>query len=349
MAARAVLEAGPGRLLVCYITLAPFFMRRRLKVLETALTCTESRQRRSMHAFRLARIGARAATRLCSHGQLPAALVGSTASSTAACSAAAVVAVAAGATAAACDLDESPRDAYGGITVIVGDAGPPEAFAAALTASLDRWRRDGVRGVWLEVPAALVKYLPAALDHGFTLRGGDATHVLCCAWLPGGESPLPPGPTHQVGVGAVVTDRVGRLLLVQEAVGPAQGRWKLPTGLCESNEDVGQAAAREVREETGLEVRPAEVLAVRHSHGFHRGVSDVFFCVRCEVIDEGAALTPQAGEIARVEWRPVADAHDAATPAWRRIYQIAATGDGMRVDTYPGRRGATATCIYSSG
>ena len=301
-----------------------------------------------MHAFRLLRIGARAAARLCSPGQLPAAR---RASSTAACAEplclrVAAVVVAAGTTAAACDFDESPRDAYGGITVVVGET---DDFDAALTASLDRWRRDGVRGVWLEVPAALVKYLPSILDHGFTLRGADATHVLCCAWLPGGDSPLPPGPTHQVGVGAVVRDRAGRLLLVQEAVGPAQGRWKLPTGLCEANENLGDAAAREVREETGLEVRPAEVLAVRHSHGFHRGVSDVFFCVRCEAIDEGAVLKPQAGEIARVEWRPVADAHDAATPAWRRIYQIAATGGGLRVDTYPGRAGATATCIYSSG
>ena len=302
---------------------------------------------------RLTRACSRAA-RVSQHCQPAAVLVRaarrSSRSAIAASSCSVVVAVAAATTAAACDaaFDESPRDAYGGITVVVGEAGPPEVFEGALTASLDRWRRDGVRGVWLEVPAALVKYLPAALERGFTLRGGDATHVLCCAWLPGGESPLPPGPTHQVGVGAVVTDRAGRLLLVQEAVGPAQGRWKLPTGLCESNEDIGAAAAREVREETGLDVRPAEVLAVRHSHGFHRGVSDVFFCVRCEAIDEGAALTPQAGEIARVAWRPVSDAHDAATPAWQRIYQIAARGGGLRVDTYPGRRGATATCIYSS-
>ena len=302
---------------------------------------------------RLTRACSRAA-RVCQHGQ-PAVVVRAarrssrSAIAASSCSAvAAVVAVAAGTAAAACDFDESPRDAYGGITVVVGEAGPPEAFEGALAAALDRWRRDGVRGVWLEVPAALVKYLPAALERGFTLRGGDATHVLCCAWLPGGDSTLPPGPTHQVGVGAVVTDSAGRLLLVQEAVGPAQGRWKLPTGLCEANEDIGAAAAREVREETGLVVSPKEVLAVRHSHGFHRGVSDVFFCVRCEAIDEGAVLTPQAGEIARVAWRPVADAHDAATPAWRRIYQIAATGGGMRVDTYPGRRGATATCIYSS-
>ena len=146
-----------------------------------------------MHAFRLLRIGARAAARLCSPGQLP---VARRASSTAVCSVAAVVA--AGTTVAACDapFDESPRDAYGGITVVVGET---DNFEAALTASLDRWRRDGVRGVWLEVPAALVKYLPSILDHGFTLRGGDATHVLCCAWLPGGESPLPPGwtPVHK--------------------------------------------------------------------------------------------------------------------------------------------------------
>ena len=314
---------------------------KKLALLDALLQAVRCRASVSMHAFRLWRIGARAAARLCSPGQLP---VARRASSTAVCSVAAVVA--AGTTVAACDFDESPRDAYGGITVVVGET---DNFEAALTASLDRWRRDGVRGVWLEVPAALVKYLPSILDHGFTLRGGDATHVLCCAWLPGGDSPLPSGPTHQVGVGAVVTDRAGRLLLVQEAVGPAQGRWKLPTGLCEANEDIGAAAAREVREETGLAVSPKEVLAVRHSHGFHRGVSDVFFCVRCEAIDEDAVLTPQAGEIARVAWRPVADAHDAATPAWRRIYQIAATGGGMRVDTYPGRRGATATCIYSSG
>ena len=318
---------------------------KKLALLDALLQAVSAEPSVSMFAFRTLSIGARAAARLCSPGQLPAALVGSTASSTGACSVAAVVAVA-GASCAACDFDESPRDAYGGITVVVRET---DDFEAALTASLDRWRRDGVRGVWLEVPAALVKYLPSILDHGFTLRGGDATHVLCCAWLPGGDSPLPPGPTHQVGVGAVVTDRAGRLLLVQEAVGPAQGRWKLPTGLCEANEDIGTAAAREVREETGLAVSPKEVLAVRHSHGFHRGVSDVFFCVRCEVIDEGAVLTPQAGEIARVEWRPVADAHDAATPAWRRIYQIAATGGGLRVDTYPSRTGATETCIYSSG
>jgi hypothetical protein len=143
--------------------------------------------------------GCSRAARVCQDGQ-PAVVVRaarrSSRSAIAASSCSVVVAVAAATTAAACDFDESPRDAYGGITVIVRET---DDFEAELTKALDRWRRDGVRGVWLEVPAALVKYLPSILDRGFTLRGGDATHVLCCAWLPGGESPLPPGrtPVHK--------------------------------------------------------------------------------------------------------------------------------------------------------
>ena len=68
------------------------------------------------------------------------------------------------------------------------------------------------------------------------------------------------------------------------------------------------------------------------------------------VVHKNMTIEEQAGEIARVEWRPVSDAHDAATPAWRRIYQIASTGrSGLRVDTYPGRAAAAPTRIYSSG
>ena len=55
-------------------------------------------------------------------------------------------------------------------------------------------------------------------------------------------------------VGAVVRDEADRLLLVRRAHPPAQGRWSLPGGRVEPGESDEQALAREVREETGLDV-----------------------------------------------------------------------------------------------
>ena len=58
----------------------------------------------------------------------------------------------------------------------------------------------------------------------------------------------------KVGVGALVRDAAGRLLLVRRAIPPGKGLWALPAGYVDADEDPRAAAAREVREETGLEV-----------------------------------------------------------------------------------------------
>jgi 8-oxo-dGTP diphosphatase len=54
--------------------------------------------------------------------------------------------------------------------------------------------------------------------------------------------------------GAVVFDDAGRLLLIQRGHEPDLGRWTLPGGRCEPGETTAEAAVRETREETGLEV-----------------------------------------------------------------------------------------------
>ena len=55
-------------------------------------------------------------------------------------------------------------------------------------------------------------------------------------------------------VGAVVRDGEGRFLLVRRARDPQAGRWSLPGGRIEAGETPEEALAREVWEETGLEV-----------------------------------------------------------------------------------------------
>ena len=64
-----------------------------------------------------------------------------------------------------------------------------------------------------------------------------------------------------VGVGAVVLID-GRVVLVKRAHEPLQGQWNLPGGGVELGETLERACAREVREETGLDVRVGPVIEV---------------------------------------------------------------------------------------
>ena len=64
-----------------------------------------------------------------------------------------------------------------------------------------------------------------------------------------------------VGVGGVVVDD-GRALLIRRGSEPLRGQWSIPGGMLELGESLQAGVARELREETGLEVRVLDLIEV---------------------------------------------------------------------------------------
>jgi 8-oxo-dGTP diphosphatase len=81
---------------------------------------------------------------------------------------------------------------------------------------------------------------------------------------PPAEAVLPPRrypPRPVVGVGAVIVDD-GRVVLIKRKYEPLAGQWSLPGGTLELGESLEAGVAREMREETGLEVSVGPVVDV---------------------------------------------------------------------------------------
>ena len=65
----------------------------------------------------------------------------------------------------------------------------------------------------------------------------------------------------KVAAGVLVVQG-GEVLLVRRRMNPRQGTWTIPAGFVDFDEDPAEAAVRECREETGLEVEITDLLDV---------------------------------------------------------------------------------------
>jgi len=96
-----------------------------------------------------------------------------------------------------------------------------------------------------------------------------------------------------VGVGGVVVHD-GRVVLIRRGKQPLKGRWSVPGGSVEIGETLEQAVVRELREETGLEVRPVSFLTV-FDRIERQGESVLYHFVIVDFLCELVSGTPCAG------------------------------------------------------
>lgn len=94
-------------------------------------------------------------------------------------------------------------------------------------------------------------------------------------------------PTPAIGVGGILFNQYGQVLLIKRGQPPAEGQWSIPGGRLEAGETLATACEREFAEETGLAVSASHVVAVveRKLEGFHYVIVDFL------VILDGADFT----------------------------------------------------------
>lgn len=92
----------------------------------------------------------------------------------------------------------------------------------------------------------------------------------------------------KVGAGVLV-EKDGKVLLAKRGMPPAVGEWHFPSGFVDAEETPAEAAVRECKEETGLDVQLIGLLDVFHYTSDYRGAG-ILILYRAEIIGG----TPQA-------------------------------------------------------
>jgi ADP-ribose pyrophosphatase YjhB (NUDIX family) len=121
------------------------------------------------------------------------------------------------------------------------------------------------------------------------------------------EPDAPEPTTRKPSASAAVRDDAGRLLILRRA---DNGLWTIPTGGLKLGETIAQCAARECREETGIEIEvtglvgvfsdPGHVVAYLKGRKIQEVRQPVNVCVRGRPV--GGQLAPAAGEAMEVRW-----------------------------------------------
>ena len=113
-----------------------------------------------------------------------------------------------------------------------------------------------------------------------------------------------PRPALTVDVAAVTRGRTPRVLLIRRKHDPFAGAWALPGGFVDENEPLEQAARRELREETGVEVADlAQLVTVGNPGRDPRGWTvSVVYLAR---LDRNAVTATAADDAAEADWFPL--------------------------------------------
>lgn len=115
--------------------------------------------------------------------------------------------------------------------------------------------------------------------------------------------------TPKVGVDAAIFDERQRILLHKRS---DDGKWSLPCGWVEVGESLIEAVVREVKEETGLDVRPTHILGIYDSKAYapHKPHNWCHILYLCTATGGNLAISPESIDIGYFDANTVTEWHN---------------------------------------
>lgn len=233
---------------------------------------------------------------------------------------------------------EHTTNNFGG--VILSPAGLPatvDEFQTRLHDSIDQWKAQESKLVWLEVPIQRSELIPVAVAMGFIFHHSTDNYLMLVHRLVASAF-IPPYSTHYIGIGGVVLNERRELLVVVEKYHKVSrpNFYKLPGGALQAGEHLVDAAIREVYEETGVQTKFEALVCFRHWHGYRYGKSDIYFVARLSPLSE--EITQDHDEIEECRWMPVEEYlnHGTVHNFNKQIVRAALNSRGLRPSSIEG-------------
>ena len=161
------------------------------------------------------------------------------------------------------------------------------------------------KAIWLYIPINLSHLITLFALKNFSFHHTEDNVLIMSKWLLNSKIRLPNYATHYFGVGGLIINQEGKILLVKEKNNFAKlkGIWKIPTGLAEKGETIQIAVLREIKEETGLNAKFEGVFNFREAYPYLFDSSDIFFTCICTVDTSNQSVDIiTGGELVEYKW-----------------------------------------------
>jgi mutator protein MutT len=112
-------------------------------------------------------------------------------------------------------------------------------------------------------------------------------------------------PKPEIGVAGIVFNQQQQVLLIKRNQAPASGLWSIPGGKLEPGESLPAACEREIKEETGLNTKALQIVAVveRQLEGFHFVIIDFL----AELVSDNTVPPVAQSDVTEARWVSIDD------------------------------------------